>query len=294
MHEWELEGGERVRAYDDTEKYTDYSVVILPSDLDSIHIQDDIGSIDWSVEPAVLISTDNLYFHVKQYSESDFDSKTLLDYLGPTTPDLNTTVALTAVPPLQILSTDQDTVDSDSPQETCEQKMHELEQSCHTKHQTNCYNVSVESGVVLDTESHVNVRKISTGSAGSCSQGSSHGIFEHSYIGMADTDICACTECRQQRERLYSKRAGCRTLEHKSESNTLTTMNNALNTCTLDDNQSMKSNEQCQTSVTSLRDNLCYHETDNNTDPHDTTDHTTERNSDCDTMEHTSNADAVH
>ena len=251
------------------------------------------------MEPAVLISTDNPYFHVKQYSESDFDSKTLLDYLGPSTPDLNTTVALTTVPPLQILSTDQDTMDSDSPQNTCEQKQLELKESRYNKHQTNCYNVSVESGVVLDAESHINVRKISTGSAGNCSHGSSHEIFEHSYIGMADTDMCACTECRQQRERLYSKRAGCKTLEYKSQSNKLTTTNNALSTCTLDDNHPTISSEQCQTSDARLRDidhksNSCYHDTDSNSDPHDTTEHTTERNSDCDTTEHTSDADAVH
>ena len=215
-------------------------------------LQDDIGLIDWSVEPAVIISPDYPYFHVKQYSESDCDLQTLLDYLGPTTSDLNTTVILTVLP-LQILSIDQDTVDGDSPQETCEQKQLKLEELCQNKHQTNCYNVSVESGVVLDADSHVNVRKISTGSAGSCSQGSSHDIFEHSYIGMADNDVCACTECRPQRERLYSKTAGCRTLV-TSESNKLGNVNDDSTTCTLDGNLPPKNSDKLQCHTTELED----------------------------------------
>ena len=257
-------------------------------------LQDDI---DWSVEPAVLISPDYPYFHVKRYSESDFDSQTLLDYLGPTTSDLNTT----AVPPLQILPTDQDTVDGDSPQETCEQKQLKLEELCQNKHQTNCYNVSVESGVVLDADSHVNVRKISTGSAGSYSQGSSHDIFEHSYIGMADNDVCACTECRQQRERLYSKRAGCRTLV-TSESNKLCNMDDNLTTCTLDGNLPPKNRDKLQCHVTELEDSQPINSIEqchtNNTRAKDTESpshsHETGSNIDHDTTEHTSNADAVY
>ncbi len=165
------------------------------------------------MEPAVLISPDNLYFHIKQYSESDFDSQTLLNYLGPPTSDLDTTVTMTTVPPLQIISTDQDTIDNDrdTPSGCCEEKKFKLEALHHThtqKHQTNCYNVSVESGVVLDAESHVNVRKTSTESAETCSHGSmSHDIFEISYIGIGNDDTCACIECREQRERLYSKMA---------------------------------------------------------------------------------------
>ena len=254
------------------------------------------------MEPAVLISPDYPYFHVKRYSESDFDSQTLLDYLGPTTSDLSTTATLT-VPPLQILSTDQDTVmvDGDSPQETCEQKQLKLEELCQNKHQTNCYNVSVESGVVLDADSHVNVRKISTGSAGSYSQGSSHGIFEHSYIGMADNDVCACTECRQQRERLYSKRAGCRTLV-TSESNKLGNMNDDLTACTLDGNLPPKNSDKLQCHTTNLEDNQPMNSNEqchtNNTRPRDTESpshcHETGSNTDYDTTDHTSNVGAVH
>ena len=266
--------------------------ISLLSDLKSV-LQDDIGSIDWSVEPAVLISPDYPYFHVKRYSESDFDSQTLLDYLGPSTSDLNTTVT-----PLQILSTDQDTVDGDSPQETCEQKQLKLEELCQNKHQTNCYNVSVESGVVLDADSHVNVRKISTGSAGSCSQGSSHDIFEHSYIGMADNDVCACMECRQQRERLYSKRTGCRTLV-TSKSNKL---GNNSTTCTLDGNLPPKNSDKLQCHTTELEDNQPMSSIEqchtNDTRPRDAESpshcHETGSNIDRDTTKHTSNVDAVH
>ena len=227
------------------------------------------------MEPAVLISPDNLYFHhVKQYSESDFDSQTLLDYLGPTSADLSTTVTLTSVvSPLQILSTriNQDTMDDgDTPQETHKQKQFKLEELHHgtqrLHHQTNCYNVSVESGVVLDADSQVNLRrKISAGSgsaAESCSQGSSsHDMFfEHSYIGMADSDMCACTECREQRERLYSKRPmGGRTLVTTSESskppNNMSDASQST-TCAVDGSQPKNSDKlQCHTTTYTMENN---------------------------------------
>ena len=219
------------------------------------------------MEPAVLISAENPYFHIKRYSASDFDSKTLLDYLGPTTAELDT-----PVPPLQILSTKRDTMDNDSPLQVTDEK--QLESRHTDKQRMNCYNVSVESGVVLDLESLVNVRKISTGS-GSCSHGSLHDI-EHSYIGMANTYMCACTECRLQRERLYSRRVGWGTLEHVSQSNEL---NN--DSTTLDDEQ-LNDNDEHTTDV-KLRDTELSshsHEMDSNTDN--------------DITERTNNADALH
>lgn len=260
------------------------------------------------MEPAVLISPDNLYFHVKQYSDSDFDSQTLLDYLGPTTSDLSTTVTTTTVPPLQIISTDQDTIDDDrgTPPECYEQKKFKLEELHHTqKHQTNCYNVSVESGVVLDADSDINVRKISTESAESCSQGStSHDIFEHSYIGIANNDTCACKECREQRERLYSKIAGCRT-PVLSETNKVDEMNEDSTTCkedgsqpknsdklqchnisNLDDTQSLDNSEQCHTCTS----NATSRDTESSSHHYETG-----GNTEFDKTEHArSNAGAVH
>ena len=224
-----------------------------------------------------MISPDNFYFHVKQHSDSDLDSQTLLDYLSPMTSDLSTTVTMATVPPPQITSTDQDTVDDDrgTPPGCCEQKKFKLEELHHTqKHQTNCYNVSVESGVVLDADLDINVRKISTESAESCSQGStSYDILEHSYIGIANNDTCACKECREQRERLYSKiAAGCRTpvlsettkVDKMNEDSTLDGSqpknSDKLQCHNLDDHdrKSLDSSEQCHTCTNNAKSKSVY------------------------------------
>ena len=158
------------------------------------------------MEPAVLINADNSYYLPMQFSETDFDCTTLLDYLGP--PTAGTTDIDTKLP-LQILSTEQDNLlNSDSPQDENGKR-----ESYHVKQDTNCYNISVESGVVLDSDLDpvTNARQLGEGSS-NLSQSLSH---VHSYIGMGNDDLCTCSECRLQRERSYStKTGGCETLEH--------------------------------------------------------------------------------
>ena len=146
--------------------------------------------MDWSIEPAVLISSDNPYFHPRPPTEDDYDCKTLLDYLGQSTTNLDISL------PLQILSTEQDTSDSDCPQITEDIK----ECPSGGERKPHPYNVSVESGVVLDSDPHIAARKSSDGSS-HLSHGSSH---VHSYVGVGDGEVCACSECREQRERLYA------------------------------------------------------------------------------------------
>ena len=217
------------------------------------------------------------------------------------TSDLSTTVTMKTVPPPQIISTDQDTEGDDrgTPPECCEQKKFKLEELHHTqKHQTNCYNVSVESGVVLDTDSDINVRKISTESAESCSQGSaSFDIFEHSYIGIANNNTCTCKECIEQRERLYSKIGGSRTpvlsettkVDKTNEDSTVDGSqpknSDKLQCHNLDDRQSSDSSEQCHTCT-------------NNATPRDTESsshcHETDRNNEFEHARSASNAGAVH
>ena len=221
------------------------------------------------------------------------------------TSDLSTTVTMETVPPPQIISTDQDTIDNDrgTPPECCEQKKFKLEELHHTQeHQTNCYNVSVESGVVLDADSGINIRKISTESAESCSQGSaSYDIFEHSYIGIANNDTCACKECREQRERLYSKIAGSRT-PVLSETTKVDKMNkdstvdgsqpknsDKLQCQNLDDRQSSDSNEQCRTCT----NNATPRDTESSSQVHVQC-HETDRNNEFEHARSTSNASAVH
>ena len=63
------------------------------------------------------------------------------------------------------------------------------------------YNLSVESGVVMDADHDRFGRKISDGS-NSLSQGS------HSYIDIGrPTMTCSCSECKVHRERTYSLQA---------------------------------------------------------------------------------------
>ena len=164
-----------------------------------------MGSIDLSVEPAIIISADaNPYFQTRRYSESDFDSRTLLDYLNLSAIDeLDTAV------PVQILSTGQETADSDSPQVVDHEEKQEM---CHAKHHVNFYNVSVESGVVMDSDPHISVRKISNGSSNF-----SHGSL--SYIGTGNTVVCTCSECKLRRERIHSANSGYGTLECMLQSN---------------------------------------------------------------------------
>ena len=160
--------------------------------------QKEIGSIDWSKDPVVVVSTNNPYFHPHKFTERDFDCETLLDYLGqPASSNEYTKL------PLQILSTGQDNVNSDSSPQVFDDKSKPLRD-------LNCYNVSVESGVVLDSDLDTcaaNVRKMSTASI-NLSHGSSQDIA-HSYIGMGNDDFCACMECRLQRERVYPSNCGC-------------------------------------------------------------------------------------
>lgn len=170
---------------------------------------------------------------------SDFDSKTVLDYLGPTASEHDVSLD---VPPLEVLSTDSDATDSESPPQVSGGKC--LEALHYNECQTNCYNASVESGVVLDLPSHDTVRKISSGSADGCSRGSSHDHnFQHTYIGMANMYTCTCTECRVQRERLYSKRGQSfsETQRHTSHSSKFATTNEDSKS---EDDQLKDNNEQ--------------------------------------------------
>lgn len=87
------------------------------------------------------------------------------------------------------------TQDSPSNLNTSTVDEHTTKEKCLAVHPVGGYNVSVESGVVMDLDPHM--RKISDGSS-NLSQGS------HSYIGTSRTMTCSCSECKLHRERSHS------------------------------------------------------------------------------------------
>ena len=132
--------------------------------------------------------------------EDNFDSQTLLNYLltrSPSSTDLNTTAVTVPVHQIQPLNQDYphhtDLNSSTNPLG----EHHVIKSGVHPP--VNGYNLSVESGVVMDADHEVFGRKISDGS-NNLSQGS------HSYIAITGktTITCSCSECKVHREGIHS------------------------------------------------------------------------------------------
>ena len=145
---------------------------------------------DDDFEPPILIGADTP--SVRRNSKDDFDSKTILNYLLPTSSSSTELNKPKVVPTL---------FDTDNARSsTSDPTGHDLEEVVKGEFgkvppsNTTGYNVSLESGVVMDPDPH---RKISDGS-NSLSQGS------HSYIGTSRTMTCSCSECQIHRERNHS------------------------------------------------------------------------------------------
>lgn len=129
---------------------------------------------DNEFEPPVLIGTTT---QLRQTSSDDFDSRTLLNYLLSQKSEA-TELGDTVLP-------DHHTHHTEAGESAKEESSSETG-----------YNMSMESGVVMDPDPDV-VRKVSEGS-NSLSQGS------HSYICTRGTISCSCSECKVHRERIHS------------------------------------------------------------------------------------------
>ena len=144
-----------------------------------------IDQFDSDFEPPIIIGA---ITQLRHKSEDNFDSTTLLNYLMSSSSEAtNVDITMLPDPP-----TDVDKL------ETTSHNLNEesiKEEYCGTQPPTS-YNMSMESGVVMDPEPDV-VRKISDRS--NClSQGS------HSYVCTKGTITCSCSECQIHREWTHS------------------------------------------------------------------------------------------
>ena len=159
------------------------------------HCETKVEDFDVDFEPPIIIGADTASIsQSKTFSEDNFDSRTLLNYLLTRTP--SSTELNTAVPhQIQPLTQDYPHDLNTSPTPIVE---HSVKTGVHPP--VNGYNLSMESGVVMDADhDHVVGRKISDGS-NNLSQGS------HSYIDIGRTTqiTCSCSECKVHREGIQS------------------------------------------------------------------------------------------
>lgn len=140
--------------------------------------------------------------HPKKIYKDDFDSQTLLNYLltkFPSSTDLTTAQGITTPAVHQIQPLNQDYPHTDLNSSAKPIGEYHIKSGIHSP--VNGYNLSVESGVVMDSDHEHFGRKISDGS-NNLSQGS------HSYIDIGrPTMTCSCSECKVHRERTYSLQA---------------------------------------------------------------------------------------
>ena len=144
---------------------------------------DTIDDFDINFAPPILIGK-SLY--TKSDSKDDFDSRTLLDYLLA-----------------QELSAPQVSESESSTKRTSTSVEHSKEigpKGEYAVHPSVGYNVSVESGVVMDISDPMLGRKISDWSY-------NYSQSSHSYIGVSGSVSCSCDDCKAQRGRSNSGQA---------------------------------------------------------------------------------------
>ncbi len=170
------------------------------------HCETKVEDFDIDFEPPIIIGVDvTSPSEIKKVYEDNSDSQTLLNYLltrSPSSTDLNTAVTVTVPAVHQIQPLNQDyphTTDLNSSTNPIREPHMKSSAGIHPP--VSGYNMSVESGVVMDADHEHSGRKISDGS-NNLSQGS------HSYIDIGrPTMTCSCSECKVHRERTYSLQA---------------------------------------------------------------------------------------
>ena len=146
---------------------------------------DTSNEFDPNFAPPILIGESS--YTSKSDSRDDFDSRTLLDYLLAQELSATTQVSESEH------STKLTSMSTDPSREVGLKDEFGV-------HRSVGYNVSVESGVVMDSSDPMLGRKISDWSY-------NYSQSSHSYVGMSGSVSCSCNDCKAQRGRNGSGQA---------------------------------------------------------------------------------------